>query len=86
MIAVLVYGLCAVLSAAVAALLWRSQRIARSRLVGWTALCFSGLTVSNLLLVLDKLVLVDADMTVLRQSVSLASIGVLLYGLVYEER
>lgn len=86
MIAVLVYSLCALLSAAVAALLWRSHRVARSRLVAWTALCFSGLTVSNLLLVLDKLVLAQTDMSVLRQSVALASIGVLLFGLVYEER
>jgi hypothetical protein len=81
----LIYGLCTVLSLAIAVMLWRQQRRVPTRLIYWTALCFSGLALSNLLLVVDKVVFPELDLRVLRHSVSLLSIGVLLFGLVYED-
>jgi len=80
-----IYGLCTLLSMAIAIMLWRQYRRAPSRMIYWTAMCFSGLALSNLLLVLDKLVFPDVDMRMLRASVSLVSIGLLLFGLVYED-
>ena len=83
--AVLIYGLCTLLATVIAVMLWRQHRRSPSRMIYWTALCFSGLALSNLLLVLDKLVFPDMDLRLLRHSVSLVSIGLLLFGLVYEE-
>ena len=81
----LIYGLCTLLSTAIAVMLWRQHRRSPSRMIYWTALCFSGLALSNLLLVLDKLVFPELDLRLLRHSVSLVSIGLLLFGLVYED-
>jgi hypothetical protein len=81
----LIYGLCTVLSLSIAVMLWRQQRRVPTRMIYWTALCFTGLALSNLLLVIDKLVFPELDLRVLRNSVSLLSIGLLLFGLVYED-
>lgn len=81
----LIYGLCTVLSLAIAVMLWRQQRRLPTRMIYWTALCFSGLALSNLVLVVDKLVFPEFDLRVLRHSISLLSIGLLLFGLVYED-
>jgi hypothetical protein len=81
----LIYGLCTILSLAIAAMLWRQHRRMPTRMIYWTALCFSGLALSNLVLVLDKLVFPEVDLRVLRHSISLLSIGLLLFGLVYED-
>jgi hypothetical protein len=81
----LIYGLCTILSLAIAVMLWRQHRRSPSRMIYWTALCFTGLALSNLVLVVDKLVFPDVDLRVLRHSISLLSIGLLLFGLVYED-
>ena len=81
----LIYGLCTILSLAIAFMLWRQDRRSPSRMIYWTALCFTGLALSNLVLVVDKLVFPDIDLRVLRHSISLLSIGLLLFGLVYED-
>ena len=81
----LIYGLCTILSMAVAVMLWRQHRRMPTRMIYWTALCFTGLALSNLVLVLDKLVFPGLDLRVLRHSISLLSIGLLLFGLVYED-
>jgi hypothetical protein len=81
----LIYGLCTILSLAIAIMLWRQQRRLPTRMIHWTALCFSGLALSHGVLVLDKLVFPDLDLRVLRHSISLLSIGLLLFGLVYED-
>ena len=52
-----IYFMCAVTAFVCFALLWRGWRSNRAALLFWSALCFAGLTVSNVLLVLDKLVL-----------------------------
>jgi hypothetical protein len=85
MMAALIYGLCTLLCAWVAWLLWRHHGRTRSRVLFWSALCFSGLTFSNLLLVADKLAFPATDLSPLRHVAALASILVLLYGLVYED-
>lgn len=81
----LIYGLCTLLSTVIAIMLWRQHRRSPTRMIYWTALCFSGLALGNLLLVVDKLVFAELDLRLLRHSVSLVSIGLLLFGLVYED-
>lgn len=84
--ATVVYILCAVTSALCAGLLLRSYLAGRVRLLLWSALCFIGLAVNNLLLVLDQTVLSDVDLQLLRDASGLAAVSVLLFGLIWESR
>lgn len=83
--AALIYSLCALTCLAAFALLLRSWRATRFRLLFWSALCFAGLTVNNFLLVLDKLVFLEVDLTSLRLATGLVSVLLLLFGLIWEE-
>lgn len=80
-----IYFLCAITAFACFALLFRSWRRTRARLLFWSALCFAGLSVNNALLVADKLFLPNVDLLVLRLMASLAAVLLLLFGLVWEE-
>jgi hypothetical protein len=50
----------------------------------WSSLCFAGLTLNNLLPVLDKLVFPLADLSAWRTSVAVLAMSVLLYGLIWD--
>ncbi|MBE7370052.1 DUF5985 family protein [Ramlibacter pallidus] len=81
-----IYALCALTSATCLALLWRSYRASRARLLFWSAWCFLLLTVNNVLLVLDKVVFpVEVDLRLWRLGTALAAVLLLVYGLVNEE-
>lgn len=81
----LIYFLCALTAFACASLLWRAWRGNRVSLLFWSALCFIGLTASNVLLVIDKLALPDVDLTPLRSTVTLCALLLLIFGLVWGE-
>lgn len=83
--AALIYTLCALTSLACFVMLMRGWRASRSRLLFWSALCFAGLTGNNALLVVDKLVLPDIDLSAWRLSLALAAVLLLLYGLIWEK-
>jgi hypothetical protein len=83
--AALIYSLCALTCLAAFVLLLRGWRATRFRLLFWSALCFAGLTVNNILLVLDKLVFLQVDLTTLRLATGLVSVLLLLFGLIWEE-
>lgn len=83
--AALIYSLCALTCLAAFVLLLRGWRATRFRLLFWSALCFAGLTVNNILLVLDKLVFLEVDLSTLRLATGLVSVLLLLFGLVWEE-
>lgn len=82
--ATLIYGLCALTALTCAYLLLQAYRRSRYRLLLWSGLCFAGLTINNLLLVLDKVVFPAIDMSVWRTSTALLAMAVLLYGLIWE--
>jgi hypothetical protein len=85
MIAATVYILCAITSAAVAFLLLRGYARSKARLLVWSGLCFVGLTVNNVLLFVDKIILPDAvDLTLWRSAAALAALALLLYGLIWD--
>ncbi len=84
--AVVAYVLCAGTSIACAVLLVRSYRRARLRLLLWSALCFVGLAVNNVLLVIDRSILPDVDLSLLRDASGLVAVGILLFGLIWESR
>lgn len=79
-----VYVLCGLTSLACAALLLRGFRASRARLLFWSALCFAGLAVNNLLLLVDLMAMPGVDLSLWRNASALAGIAVLLYGLVTE--
>ena len=84
--ATLVYALCALTSLACAVLLLRGYARNRVRLLLWSGLCFTGLALNNIILLVDMRVVPDIDLSVWRTLPALAGIVVLLYGLVWETR
>ena len=82
----LVYILCAATSMFCAFLLFRSFRAQRSRLLLLSTLCFVGLAVTSVILVVDLIVLPDADLRLVRTLVAYVSILAFLLGLVWESR
>ena len=80
----LIYSLCALAAATCAYLLLQSYRRGGYRLLLWSGLCFAGLTLNNLILVADKVIVPDMDLSLWRTSVALAAMTVLLYGLIWD--
>lgn len=81
-----VYVLCAFTSGVCALLLIRNYRATRSGLLLWSSLCFVGLTLNNVLLFVDRVVLPDVPLDLLRSSVALAAMLLLVFGLIWETR
>ena len=82
--AAIIYSLCALTALLCTVLLLQAYRRGGYRLLLWSGLCFAGLTVTNLLLVLDKLVFVQVDLLAWRATVTLVAMAVLLYGLIWD--
>ncbi|MGH2942291.1 MAG: DUF5985 family protein [Solirubrobacteraceae bacterium] len=83
---VVVYVLCALTGSVCAYLLLRSYRRNRLRLLLWSGVCFTGLALNNVLLFVDKVLVADTDLSLLRSASALAAVLVLLYGLIWETR
>lgn len=81
--AFVIYALCALTCLASAWLLMRAYRKVGHRLLFWSGLCFMGLTLSNLLLVVDRAV-PAVDLSTARLSAALVALSLLLYGLIWE--
>ena len=82
-----VYALCALTSLVCTILLLRGYRDNRQRLQLLIALCFGGLTVNNILLPIDKIVLATAiDLSIVRSGAGMLSTGALLLVLIWEAR
>lgn len=84
MMAAIIYTLCSLTALACAYLLLQGYRRGGYRLLLWSGLCFAGLTINNFLLVVDKLVLPDVDLSLWRNATVLLSMVVLLYGLIWD--
>jgi hypothetical protein len=79
-----IYILCALTSLTCAVLLWRGYQRSRARLLLWSALCFAGLFVNNVLLVIDTRILPDVDLAIVRLLPALLGATLLVYGLVWD--
>ena len=79
-----IYTLCAITSGLCAWLLAAAYRTTRSRLLLWGSIAFAGLALNNLALWIDKLILPQIDLTVVRTSIALVAMLILLYGLIWE--
>jgi hypothetical protein len=83
--AAVIYSLCALTALACACLLLRGYARSRHRLLLWSGLCFCGMVLNNLLLVIDRILLPNVDLSTLRLASGLVALLPLLYGLVWEE-
>jgi hypothetical protein len=84
--AAVVYFLCALTSLTCFVLLFRAWRVSRVRLLFWSALCFAGVTLNNMLLVIDRVFLPPSiDLSMWRLALALVAILLLVFGLVWEE-
>ncbi len=86
MFATIVYVLCAATSALCAALLVRGYRQSGARLLFWSALCFIGLALNNVLLIVDAQHVTRFDLLTVRLIPALVGVALLLYGLIWETR
>ncbi|QZH76508.1 MAG: hypothetical protein JY451_02010 [Erythrobacter sp.] len=80
----LVYLLCFLTSALCAGLLLRQYRFVASRVLLWSAACFFFLALSNLLVLIDKVILPDIDLKIARLWLTLLAVSVLLFGFIWE--
>ena len=78
------YTFCALTAFLCALLLLQAYARGGYRLLLWSGVCFVGLTVSNLLLVFDKLVVPEQDLQVWRTGIALIAMSILLYGLIWD--
>lgn len=85
MVAVLIYALCAFMALVCAWLLLVAYVRSRYRLLLWGGLCFCGLTVSNALLMIDKVLLgPEIDLSLVRHIITGVSLLIFLYGLIWD--
>lgn len=80
--ALLIYLLCAATSLACAILLFRGYRRTAVKLLLWSALCFTGFFVNNVILIIDLRILPEQDLSVMRSLPLLLGVSFLLYGLI----
>lgn len=78
------YVLCAATALACAFLLLRSYWRKRVPLLLWCSLFFLALTVENVVLFLDRVVVPDTDLSILQNSIGLSGLALLLYGLIWD--
>jgi hypothetical protein len=81
--AAVIYGLCALTALLCTVLLFQAHRRSKYALLFWSGLCFAILTLNNVLLVLDKVVFPDIDLSPYRGITAVAAMAVLLYGLIW---
>lgn len=83
--AAIIYGLCALMAFLCTYLLLQSYRQSKYRLLLWGGFCFAGLTASNILLVIDKLIVPTMDLSYWRYGITLISMTILIYGLIFDK-
>lgn len=79
-----IYSLCTLTALVCTILLLQAFRRGGYRLLLWSGLCFAGLTLNNVLLVIDKILLPLVDLSIWRTSVALLAMTILLYGLIWD--
>jgi len=85
-VSVAIYVLCALTSAACAVMLLRGYARGRTRFLLWSGLCFLGLFVNNLLLMIDRVFIPDVTFfpAEWRSAAALVGLSLLVFGLVWD--
>ena len=79
-----IYILCALTSLGCAGLLLRSWWKTRARLLLWSTVCFVGLFLNNVLLFVDLVLTPDVDLSPWRALLAVVTIGIFIYGLIFD--
>ena len=79
-----IYVLCALTSIAAAVMLLRGYARSHARLLFWSGLCFAGLALNNILLIIDLRVISSVSLEFWRAIPALLGVALLVYGLVWE--
>jgi hypothetical protein len=82
--AAFVYLCCAAAALGCAILLLRAYRRSRFRLLLWSGICFSFLTFSNALIAVDLIAFPEISLFAVRNGATLAGMGFLLWGLIWD--
>ena len=85
-VAAIVYLLCAATALVCTLLLLRGWRQSRVPLLFWSGLCFAALTLENIFLFVDIIVLPNVDLWWWRAAFSLVAVALLLFGLVSKKQ
>ncbi|HEY8608207.1 MAG TPA: DUF5985 family protein [Noviherbaspirillum sp.] len=80
-----IHALCALTSLLCAVLLLRTYAASGYRLLLWSGLTFSILSVNNMLVIVDRFVFPDNDLTTWRLACALIALVPILHGLIWEE-
>jgi len=81
---VALYILAIIASSACTFFLHRGFRRRKVRMLMWSAICFAGLTLNNILLFADRVVFLHLDLREPRLLASLAALLFLLYGFILD--
>ncbi|HWA24246.1 MAG TPA: DUF5985 family protein [Lacunisphaera sp.] len=84
MIGPVIYLLCALTCSLCAALLLRSYRRQRTKLLFWSGMSFCAFGLGNILLFVDFVVVPSVDLSLIRNVITLGGILLLLRGLIWE--
>ena len=79
-----IYALCALTALLCSVLLFRAYRTTGYKLLLWGGLCFIGLTLNNILLIVDKFIIPYIDFSIWRLLLALGGVMVFLYGLIWD--
>ena len=80
----LVYALIAVIAALCSLLLLRRYARSGARLLLWSAVCFGGLTLSNIVLFVDLVLFPGGDQLNLRLMITAGALALLVYGFIWD--
>jgi hypothetical protein len=83
-IASVVYALCAVTSCGCTILLLRRYRSSGFTLLLWSAVCFAGFTVNNVLLFVDLILFPNVDLLIWRNIAAVSGVATLLFALIWD--
>ena len=84
MLPLLIYVLCLLAAALCTWLLLRGYWRTGTRLLFWSGLCFAFLSLNSLAVILDIAILESIDLQLFRLAASVAAVGTLLIGLIWE--
>jgi len=79
-----VYILCMLTTLGCSWLLLARFRRTRTRLLLWCGVCFLALSLENVMLFVDLVLVPDTDFSAIRRSIPLVGVAVLLYGLIFD--
>lgn len=84
--AAIVYLLCALTSLSCCVLLLRAWHASRSPLLFWSGFCFAWFAINNVLLFLDREIILDVDFALARAATAFVGAFALLIALVWESK